>query len=172
MRNEVACARIGQVRVEDVRIVLGDRFHSSGYVDVVVPVASGAPSAARLTFTLVRQGRALHRVFACPACLGPYRVLHADGAGGFACRWCAKKLTRRQRDRSRVEWSLGGREEDQLVREVARPGRVTEGRMAKLIALRDLLMGSSADLVDDVLERLAISITSADVLIAEAGGAP
>ena len=168
MKNEVLFPRIGQVRIEDVQTVLGDQFHLVDHFDLAAPSSSGAPSAAWLMFLPVRKGRGFHRVFACPACLSPARVLHTDGVGGFACRWCAKKRTRRQRERARLDWSLGGLQEDQLIREAARPGPVTAGRLAKMTLLSATIQRVSAGLTGDVVQKIADGIVATDALIAEA----
>jgi hypothetical protein len=103
------------VRIEDVRALLGAEFHRVVFIDVVVPALSGAPSAARLVFMPVQKGPGQHRVFACPKCFHPFRVLFTDGTGGFGCGRCVKKLTRHQREGSYVAWEL------ERSRELTRP---------------------------------------------------
>jgi hypothetical protein len=64
-------------------------------------------------------------------------------------------------------WERGGQLEDQLVREAARPGDVTPGRIAKMEQISARLQVVTAALVEDSLEAIASGSVAVDALLAE-----
>ena len=117
MRLDVPLPRIGELRIEDLRRVLGDEVWKVRGVDVCVLAAdAGLPSVQRVVLGWKRSGRGEHRAVVCPNCRRPKEILYADGAGGLACSICSKRRTREQREACLAVWKLGGREEDRLLR--------------------------------------------------------
>ena len=118
MTIEVKPPRIGEVRIGDVRIVLGDRFTAAEFVDVLVLSRAGeAASTGRVYLVDKPSGRGCHRLLACPGCHLPRAVLFTDGSGGLGCARCTKKRTRHQREHTCREYRRqGGREEDEIGR--------------------------------------------------------
>ena len=124
MRPDAPLPRIGELRIEDVRRVLGDQTLKVNHVDVcVIAPRGGVPSAQRVALGWKRSGRGDHRAMLCPKCRQPREILYADGYSGLACAACSKKRTREQREVNTAAWKkLGSREEDRLLRLLQRDG--------------------------------------------------
>lgn len=126
METEVVVARqAGELRREDVRAALGDRYFTTARVRVTVLGQPGQPPAVTdVGLGWLPAGRAgAHRAVLCPDCSRPCRVLYVDGQGALGCAGCVGYLTRHQRLGASVDYRHGGgREEDRLLRILSRPG--------------------------------------------------
>jgi hypothetical protein len=145
MRLEMPLPRIGELRIEDLRRVLGDEVWKVGGVDVCVLAAgAGLPSVQRVVLGWKRSGRGEHRAVVCPNCRQPKEILYADGAGALACSICSKRRTREQREGCLAVWKLGGREEDRLLRLLERD-RLTSAGLDRARVLADEIKRGDLD---------------------------
>ncbi len=140
---EVAVPRRGEVTTADLRAVYGADLQHMDHVDVLVLDADGGmPVAAKIALTLVRSGWSSRRAMVCPACHEACHLLLARG-GALKCRRCHRHRTRRQRERSCVEWNrMGGEAEDRLHRLLLRPGLMTPGRLTAAQGLVQSLLAA------------------------------
>ena len=120
----VEAIEIGQVRVEQVRVLIGSALRDTPKVTVLVFDHRGRlPSLVQLELVDKRAGRGVHRAFVCPGCRRARELLLTDGLGSLRCRTCLGELTRRQREHNRADWRRGGRDTDALLRAVGRRDR-------------------------------------------------
>lgn len=117
----VALFRPGELRLRDVRALLGPDINLTPKIDVLVLGTAGeAPVATTVNLTTVRRGRGAHVAMQCPQCYCPRTVLHA-GRGALGCTQCLRQRTAHQTLKRTTWWlSLGGREEDALLRLINR----------------------------------------------------
>jgi hypothetical protein len=164
MRLDAPLARLGELRIEDVRRVLGDRIWEVNHVDVcVLAPPGGVPSAQRIVFGWKRSGRGDHRAMLCPTCGTPREILYADGVGGLACASCSKRRTREQREVNTSSWKkLGGREEDQLLRLLQRDGLSSAGR-DRARALAEEIVRGDRDRLDALRPRIEAALKFREV---------
>lgn len=123
MEIEAMFFRLGQLRREDVRAALAERYFKINELDVLVLGAAGELGAScTVHLGWSPGGRGKHRMILCPRCLAPKRVLLTDGSGSLACAQCLHHRTRRQRERHTADFRrLGGLAEDRLLRAATRP---------------------------------------------------
>lgn len=160
---EVVGPRIGELHVQDVRDAI-----SSGSLHVTVMVLAadgGLPFVGRVDLGEKRSGRSSHRVFLCPECRRPRRVLYIAGPSRLLCADCSDHRTRRQRERTFASWRRGGREEDELFRLLLRPGRC-EAALRRAHRLVDELLAGDHDRLM-ALRRVSDAITEVDVETAQ-----
>ncbi len=165
MRLEATLPRLGELRIEDVRRVLGDQVWTVDHVDVCVLAApmGGVPSAQRIALGWKRSGRGDHRAMLCPACNLPKEILYTDGRGGLACASCSRRRTREQREVNMPAWKrLGGREEDRLLRLLQRDGLSSAG-LDRARALAEEIVHGDRDRLDALRPRIEAALKYPEV---------
>lgn len=139
MMNFVA-ARVGEVRITDIapehRVAVDE-------IRVLVTTIGGVQFKQVVSFASKWQATGWGRVFACPRCTSPARVLRHDTAHGLACSRCLPRRTLRQRQHHTRWWrEQDGELVDRLTR-LARSRRVDENGELRRLAER-LTCGTSA----------------------------
>ena len=164
MRLDAPLPRIGELRIEDVRRVLGATFWEARDIDAcVLAPPGGVPSAQRIVLGWKRSGRGDHRAMLCPSCGRPREILYADGVGGLACASCSRRRTREQREVNTSAWKkLGGREEDQLLRLLQREGLSSAG-LDRARALAEEIVRGDLDRVDALRPRIKAALKFREV---------
>ena len=83
MAVEATMPRIGELRIEDVRAVLGDQCLEISDINVFV-LGQGAQMSSACVVQLgwISGGRGEHRALVCPSCGVLTRLLRTDGHGG------------------------------------------------------------------------------------------
>jgi hypothetical protein len=164
MRVEALLPRLGELRVEDVRLVLGATFWEACDIDahVLAPVG-GVPSSQRVALGWKRSGRGDHRALICPACHAPREILYTDGGGGLACAGCLKRRTREQQELNTRAWrQLGGREEDRLLR-LLRRDRLPSAGLDQARALAEEILCGDRDRLDALHPRIDAALRYREV---------
>ncbi|WP_437763434.1 hypothetical protein WMF27_41005 [Sorangium sp. So ce281] len=142
MRLDAPLARLGELRIEDVRRVLGDQIWKVNHVDVcVLAPPGGVPAAQRVSLGRKRSGRGDHLAVLCPSCGRPKEILYADGHGGLSCSICSRRRTREQREVRTTAWKHGGREEDRLLRLLQRDGLPSAGLDRARVLAEEIVRG-------------------------------
>ena len=155
---------LGVLRVRDVRAVLGPASRAP-FVDAFVlgPVGERA-SAGRVGLGQLPGGGGARLGLRCPGCGDVVQNLLTDNAGGFRCRACRRRRTRRQLERSTTAWAeLGGREEDHLLRDARRgaPGTLKNERMRHAI---DELLADDRARVTNMVAKAEAAIETASAM--------
>lgn len=157
--------RAGQVRTRDVRVVLGLRFTNAEHVDILVLGRPGEqPSAGRVLLAdLPGGGRGVHRGLVCPQCRAPKQLLLTDGEGGLGCTPCLRRRTRRQAERSLVDWNkYDGKREDELLRCLSGPRSTSPGTLVRAQQIADEIVEGDRDriaaLAPDVQAALVVTM--------------
>jgi hypothetical protein len=164
MRVEAHLPRLGELRVEDVRLVLGASFWDARDIEahVLAPVG-GVPSSQRVALGWKRSGRGDHRALICPVCHALKEILYTDGGGGLACAGCLKRRTREQRELNTRAWrKLGGREEDRLLRLLRRDGLSSVG-LDRARALAVEILRGDRDRLDALCPRIDAALRYREV---------
>ena len=145
----------GVLRVRDVRAILGREFADADFVSVLVLGPAGEkPSCGLVELGRLRGGMGERRGLRCPVCGDVGQALFTDNKGGFGCGGCLGRRTRRQVERTHHRWRhLGGRQEDELLREVLRdrPGKKVE-RVRRIVRA----------LVADDRRRVGLALSKSD----------
>lgn len=152
MRNEAISTRPGVVRIQDVRAALGEQFWTAESVTILaVGTIQSGSAATTIRLGWMRRGRANHRALVCSGCGRGVALLHVDGRGGLACIPCGKQRTRRQQERHLRDFrQLGGKEEDEFLRLLAKGGLPAAG-LDKAIRLAGQLVRGDQDRVAALL---------------------
>jgi hypothetical protein len=157
MGIEAIAPRLGFLAADDVR-------HARGYEpDEVSVLVLGEPggysSACTVRLVRMQSGRGQHRALLCPMCLHPRRSLRTDNKGGLACGRCLGTRTRSQQEKHRRDFrSLGGREEDRLLKILARPNR-PGSVLAQSRILADELVRGDADRLAALLPQIEAALS-------------
>ncbi|WP_437656737.1 hypothetical protein [Sorangium sp. So ce1182] len=163
MRLDAPLARLGELRVEDLRRVLGDQAWKVNHVDVcVLAPPGGVPAAQRVSLGRKRSGRGDHLAVLCPSCSRPKEILYVDGRGGLSCSVCSKRRTREQREVRTTAWKLGGREEDRLLRLLQRDGLTSAG-LDRARALAEEIVRGDRDRIDALRPRIDAALNFREV---------
>lgn len=142
---EVVGTELGTLRARNMRLL--EHARPGTKVGVLVLGADGEPPfVGEVMVGAKLSGRSKHLAILCPKCQRSKFVLYAR-AGALGCAPCARRRTRRQRERTLASWRRGGREEDRLLRSVG------HGRLAETMRrLAEEIVEGDADRASVVLE--------------------
>lgn len=151
---EVTCTlEPGRLRAAELRRRLGREFLQTESIPVSVPPGNQTPAYCGVVLLrLVAGGRGHHRRLVCPGCDRTKLILFVSQRGTLACRTCLRVRTRRQRDRTCQSYTqLGGREEEDIVRLLLKPGPLTEARLALATSKIEALLQADRLMAADAL---------------------
>ncbi len=144
MRTGAAVARF-QLGVLTIADVLGSLDEDSAVpqtVEALVVPQSGMPFVGVVVLTKKPSGPGEHHALQCPTCTQPSLRLYVYGNGRLGCASCARRHPRRNAESNCTSWSLGGREEDRLLRLIAGRSRPTNAAIEDgLRLLHELSLG-------------------------------
>jgi len=133
---------LGVLTIADVIASLEPGAPVPDTVEAMVVPRTGPPFAGVIALTTKPSGRGDHHALACPACTRPSLKLYVHGEGRLGCARCARRVPRRNAEGHCTSWSLGGHEEDRLLRLLAGRSKPTPAAVERARRLaQELVLG-------------------------------